>query len=127
MRSPNRTCIETEVWAEVVSKVRPSWGPGDGEQTGTRVGEEGSEVREPGWGQLSIGRELRVRTQEGEAALLWSRSSPALSFSVGLPDRNTQFQTQSDHRERPFLSGLNTLCIHSSQDSIHFFRSLLIR
>lgn len=76
-----------------MSKVRPSWGPGGGEQTGMRVGEEGSGVGEPGWGQLSRGKEPSVRTQEGEAAPLWSRSSPALSFSVGLPGWNTQFQT----------------------------------
>lgn len=57
------------------------------------VGEEGPGVGEPSWGQLSIGREPRIRTLEGEAASLWSRSSPALSFSVELPDWNTQFQT----------------------------------
>lgn len=49
-----------------------------------RVGSQGAR-----WGQLSAGREPRVRTLEGEVALLWSKSS--LVF-VGLPDRNTQFQ-----------------------------------
>lgn len=88
MRSPIGTFVKTEVWAEVVSEVRPSWGPGGGEQAGMggrgRVGSQGAR-----WGQLSAGREPRVRTLEGEVALLWSESS--LVF-VGLPDRNTQFQ-----------------------------------
>lgn len=40
MRSPTGTFVKTEVWAEVVGKVRPSWGPGGGKQTGMG-GEEG--------------------------------------------------------------------------------------
>lgn len=52
---------------------------------------EGSGVGVPG-GASCLQAGSQGLGLEGEVAILWSKSSPALSLSVGLPDRNMQFQ-----------------------------------
>jgi hypothetical protein len=76
----------------------------------------GGRVRngEPGWGQLSAGKEPRVRTLRARQLLLElvqpSIVSPCGAVRWGHPIPDIVC------RQRPFLPGLDTLCVHSSQD-----------